>query len=134
MFEELTINTSKKEEIVDITKYVKALAQKSKIKEGICLVFVKHTTCSIFINENDDPAVHTDILNFLRKTVPDAEKYAHHCDRDNAASHIRAVLIGPSKTIAIKDGNLQLGTWQGIYLAEFDGSRERHIAVEIIGS
>ena len=134
MFEELKIKTEKKEEIVDITSEVKKIVEKSKVKGGLCLVYAKHATASIIINENYDSNVCEDILAALRKIIPEHANYKHNCIDNNASSHIKAALVGPGKTIPIKDSALELGTWQGIALAEFDGPRERHIVVEIICS
>jgi secondary thiamine-phosphate synthase enzyme len=134
MFEELLVKTNKKEEILDITDKVKEIVKKSKVKEGICLVYAKHATASIVINENYDPNVCEDILSALNKCIPEHAPYKHNCIDNNAASHIKATLIGPGKTIPVKDSNLELGTWQGVALAELDGPRERHVLVEIIGS
>src|SRR3989338_1931983 len=132
MQEIISIKTKNKEEIVDITPQVKEIVQKSKAKEGICLVYAKHATAAIIINENADSGVCEDILTTLKKLVPEHGDYKHNCIDNNAVSHIKSSLIGPGKIIPIKNGNLEFGTWQGIALAEFDGPRERQIVVQII--
>jgi secondary thiamine-phosphate synthase enzyme len=132
MLQELHIKTAKKEEIWDITPEIKKIVEKSKIKEGICLVYAKHATAAIIINENYDPNVREDILTALRRIVPEHAGYKHNCIDNNAAAHIRSAVVGPGKVIPIKNNKLELGTWQGIALAEFDGPRERHVVVEIL--
>jgi secondary thiamine-phosphate synthase enzyme len=134
MFEEFLVKTHKKEEILDITPEVKKIAEKSKIKEGICLIYAKHATASIIINENYDPNVGVDILSALDRIIPEHADYKHNCIDNNAAAHIKAAVTGPGKVIPIKDSKMQLGQWQSITLAEFDGPRERHVIIEIIGS
>lgn len=129
----LRVKTSKKEEIVDITDKVSEIVEKSKKAKGLCCVYARHATAAIVINENNDPAVCEDILTALSKIVPEHAGYKHNCTDNNAAAHIKSALIGPGKVIPIKDGKLQLGRWQGIALAEFDGPRDREIIVEISG-
>ncbi len=132
MLQELHIRTAKKEEILDITTEIKKIVEKSRIKGGICLVYAKHATAAIVINENYDINVREDILTALRRIVPEHAGYKHNCIDNNAASHIKSALIGPGKVIPIKNSRLELGRWQGIALAEFDGPRERHVVVEIL--
>ena len=132
MQEIISIKTSNKEGIIDITPQVKKIVQKSKAKDGICLVYAKHATAAIIINENADSGVCEDILSTLKKLVPEHADYKHNCIDNNATSHIKSALIGPGKIIPIKNSSLELGTWQGIALAEFDGPRERQIVVQII--
>lgn len=128
--ERLDIRTSKRDELVDITSDVQMLVSKSKVKEGLCYVFVPHTTAGITINENADPSVCKDILYELNKIVPREDNYTH--SEGNSAAHIKASLLGFSVSIFVQDGKLQLGTWQGIYFAEFDGPRTRQVWVKII--
>ena len=106
--------------------------KKSKIKEGTCLVYAKHATAAIIINENCDSGVCEDILMILNKLVPENLNYKHNCIDNNAASHIKSALIGPGKVIPVRNSKLELGRWQGIALAEFDGPRERNVVVQII--
>ena len=130
MQEEFTIKTSKKQQIVDITEKIKNLVKNSKVKEGICLVYVPHATCAVMINENYDPNVMDDLLNSLNKLIPDG-KWLHDSVDGNGAAHIKSAILGPSETIPIKDSELQLGQWQDIMLCDFDGPRQRKIIVTI---
>lgn len=129
--ERLTIHTEARRATVDITARVRAAVTRSKIREGICVVASTHTTAGIFVNENADPAVQRDLLSHLAKLVPKDDEFAHA--EGNADAHINAVLTGNDVTLPVRDGELALGTWQGIYLADFDGPRERHAVVTVIG-
>ncbi|MFC1646391.1 secondary thiamine-phosphate synthase enzyme YjbQ [Candidatus Omnitrophota bacterium] len=128
----ISINTSKRDELVDITDEVQRAVSKSKVKEGLCFVFVPHTTAGITINENADPSVRKDILYELNKVIPRQDSYAH--SEGNSAAHIKASLLGFSVSIFIASGKLQLGTWQGVYFAEFDGPRNRRAWVNIMST
>jgi len=112
--------------MIDITEKVNNLIN---IEDGICIVHSMHTTTSIIINENYDPNICKDILNALRKLVPD-RIWLHDKIDNNASAHIKSSIMGPSEIIPIKDGKLQLGTWQRICFCEFDGPRERKVIVE----
>jgi secondary thiamine-phosphate synthase enzyme len=103
----------------------------SGVKTGLCHVYVPHTTAGVFINENADPDVMADVLATLDALVPWDNHYRHA--EGNAAAHIKAVLMGSSQTIPVRNGRLALGRWQGIYFAEFDGPRERHFQVTVLG-
>jgi secondary thiamine-phosphate synthase enzyme len=127
---EFTIKSSKIE-IIDITDKVKEIVNQSNVKEGVCIVYTPHATCSVMINENWDPNIMDDILEALDKLIP-AGKWRHDKVDANGAAHIKASIIGPSETIPIKDGKLMLGQWQDIMLADFDGPRERKVLVKII--
>lgn len=129
---EFAVNTNKKEEIVDITGKINEIVYKASDEDSkACLVYAKHTTCSIIINENYDGAVCKDILDYLRKSIP-AGKWKHDKKDNNGDAHVKAAILGPSQLIPIENGKLQLGTWQGIALAEFDGPKERKIVVKIM--
>ena len=128
--EKFFIETNSHTEFLDITSEVKEIVKNSKVKNGICFLYVPHTTASIFINENADPSVREDIENFLEKLVPEKGNYQHL--EGNSASHIKSALLGSSLSIFVEDGNLLLGTWQGIFFAEFDGPRRREVWVKII--
>ena len=128
---EFTIQTSKKEECIDITSQLEDILQKSKIKNGLLNVYVPHATAAIITNENADPNICLDLLEALDKLIPQGI-WRHDKLDGNAAPHIKASILGPSETIHIKDGKLQLGTWQNIFLVELDGPRERKILVKII--
>ena len=128
---EFSVKTTRHSQIVDITYEVEQAVKESGVKDGICIVYVPHTTAAVTINENADPSVKTDILNYLNKIVPWNGDYTHM--EGNAAAHIKASVIGSDRAIIIKNGHLVLGTWQGIYFCEFDGPRSRRVFVEIIG-
>lgn len=130
MRQEFEVRTPAHDCLVDITAQVSRLVSFSNIRDGICHVFVPHTTAGITINENADPTVQSDILRQLDKIVPWNNNYEH--DEGNAAAHIKAGILGTSQMIFVGAGRLQLGTWQGIYLAEFDGPRTRQVWVKIV--
>ena len=123
----LTIRTTARCEMIDITDRVAALVKESGLQDGICRLFVPHTTAAVTINENADPDVPRDILAALDRIVPLADRYRHA--EGNAAAHIKASLFGASQTIFIEEGRLVLGTWQSIFFCEFDGPRTRKILV-----
>ena len=125
---EFLILTKKKNEIVDITAEVEKFCK--NIEEGVAVIYCPHATCAITINENHDPNVCIDVLDCLKKLIPDG-KWLHDKVDNNASAHIKASIMGPSETIPIKDGKLQLGTWQNIFLCDFDGPRERKVLVYI---
>lgn len=128
-----TINTPKKQELIDITSQVNELVAKSKVENGICNVFVTHATAAIIINENHDPNICIDLLNALNKVFPDKAGYLHDRIDGNAGAHIKAAILGPSETIPIENGKLKLGTWQSLMLVELDGPRSRrNVEVRVI--
>jgi secondary thiamine-phosphate synthase enzyme len=124
------IKTGQHSAMIDITDEAQNLVTESKIKDGICVIFVPHTTAGITINENADPDVIRDILMEMNKMVPLSDGY-HHSE-GNSAAHIKASMMGFSQTVIIQEGRLLLGTWQGIYFMEFDGPRIRKVHVKII--
>jgi secondary thiamine-phosphate synthase enzyme len=124
------VKTPAREEFIDISHEVRRAVQNSGIKNGICLVFIPHTTAGIIINENADPDVKEDILMALKKMVPDSLPWRHA--EGNSPAHVKAGLVGSSVNIIIDGGDLQLGTWQGIYFCEFDGPRDRKVFMEMI--
>lgn len=124
------ISTQKKVEFIDITSRIQKIVAGKKIKEGICLVFIPHTTAAITINENADPSVVTDINNYLNHIIPARASYTHA--EGNSDAHIKSSLLGASQHLIISGGTLVLGTWQGLYFCEFDGPRSRKIWVKII--
>lgn len=129
MLNRLSIRTHSRSELMDITPLVRDIVHKSKIENGVCYVFVPHTTAGVTINENADPSVRQDILMELDKLVPWQGDYSHL--EGNAAAHIKASLVGSSETIPIEKGDLVLGTWQGVFFAEFDGPRRREVWIKI---
>jgi secondary thiamine-phosphate synthase enzyme len=130
MTKEISVKTSSRVELIDITHLVEKVVAESKIKSGLCTVYVPHTTAAVTINENADPSVRKDIIAELNKIVPFDDNYSHL--EGNAAAHIKASIIGPSETILVNGGSLVLGTWQGIYFCEFDGPRHRKVMIKII--
>ena len=131
MLKEITVSSSKKQEIMDITDKVKNIVSESNVKEGICIVYAPHATGAVIINENWDPNVMLDIIGALSKLIPGG-KWKHDKVDANGASHIKAAIIGPSESIIIKNNELQLGQWQGIMLADFDGPRQRTVFIKIL--
>jgi len=125
-----SVPTHNRTEMLDITSDVQKVVQESKQQEGLCCVFIPHTTAGITINENADPSVQKDILYELNKVIPFDDNYSHL--EGNSAGHIKSSLIGSSVNIIIENGQLKLGTWQGIYFCEFDGPRTRKAWVKII--
>ena len=129
--ERFSVSSRRRAEVVDITDRVQAVVSKSGVDSGLCQVYVPHTTAGVFINENADPDVMNDFLATLDRLVPWENDYQHA--EGNAAAHIKATLIGTSQTVPVRDGKLALGRWQGIYFADFDGPRERHFLVTVLG-
>ncbi|MEM4244961.1 MAG: secondary thiamine-phosphate synthase enzyme YjbQ [Candidatus Nanoarchaeia archaeon] len=126
---EIKIRSTKREELIDITKKVEELIK--GVKEGVVFLYVPHATAGITINENYDPNVNEDILEFLRNLIPKG-RWKHDKIDDNADAHIKSSLIGVNQLIPVKDGKLLLGKWQSISLCEFDGPRERTIIVKTL--
>jgi secondary thiamine-phosphate synthase enzyme len=126
-----TIKTSARFEMIDITARVAALVRESGIKQGVCHAFVPHTTAAVTINENADPNVPRDILTALDRIVPLSDRYRHA--EGNSAAHIKAALFGSSQALLIVDGAIVLGTWQSLFLCDFDGPRTRKVLVKLTG-
>src|SRR5215216_2418934 len=127
--ETIKVRSNAREEMIDITAKVEKLIPNNG--DGICLCFTQHTTCGLTINENADPDVKSDMLGFLQRLVPQYEPNFKHFEH-NSDAHIKSSLVGSSVTIPFEDGKLLLGRWQGIYLCEFDGPRERKVVVRIV--
>lgn len=125
----LHISTKKEDEMIDITSSVNKLLLESQINSGRITLFVPHTTAAITINENADPDVKRDMLYGLSKTFPKDKSYHHN--EGNSHAHIKSSIIGVKETILVENGSMILGTWQGIYFMEFDGSRRRKLIVRI---
>jgi secondary thiamine-phosphate synthase enzyme len=123
------VSTKGRTELVDITSRVQDAVRERGVLDGLCLVYVPHTTAGVTINENADPSVRQDIITELNKMVPFEDNYKHM--EGNAAAHIKASLVGSSETILVEAGRLQLGTWQGIFFCEFDGPRNRRALIRI---
>ncbi|MBN1355061.1 YjbQ family protein [bacterium] len=130
--ERFSIQTDQRETVVDITGKVRDAVKSSGIREGICIVYIPHTTAGVTINENADPSVKADIRSVLMKLVPEGRQYRHL--EGNADSHVKATMTGSSVSVIVESGVLQLGTWQGIQFCEFDGPRTRQVWVKILGA
>jgi secondary thiamine-phosphate synthase enzyme len=128
--EQFSVKTNAHFEMIDITGRVGAIVQASKVRSGICYVFVPHTTAAVTINENADPDVPRDILAELDKVIPLNDHYRHM--EGNSAAHVKASLVGSSETVFIEEGELVLGVWQSLFFCEFDGPRTRKVLVKII--
>jgi secondary thiamine-phosphate synthase enzyme len=124
------VETLLRVEFKDITRLLQGLVAESGVRSGTCHLFVPHTTAAILINENDDPALQRDLANFLKQLAPQDQIY-HHND-GNCDAHLKAAVIGCSKSLLIENGSLVLGRWQGVYFCEFDGPRRRDLRVKII--
>ena len=128
--QQFSLNTPA-EGFIDITGQVRKIVASGNVQNGLCQIFVPHTTAGVTINENADPDVVTDMLAALGKIVPDLH-YRH--SEGNSPAHVKSSLVGCSITDPISDGRLCLGTWQGIYFCEFDGPRTRKVWVQLVGS
>ena len=125
----LEVRTGSKTELIDLTGRVQQVVADSGVTEGLCHIFVPHTTAGVTINENADPSVKADILMVLNKVISDKEPYRH--SEGNSPAHIKATLTGPQLTVFVSQGRLLLGTWQGVYFCEFDGPRHRRVYVKV---
>ena len=135
VFEQFDVKTPEREILIDITNKISKIVRSSQINEGICCIFIPHTTAGVTINENADPSVTRDIISYLNKLIPEGGSlgYRFRHGEGNSDAHIKSSLIGTSINIFIHDKRLILGTWQGIYFAEFDGPRKRKVYVQIQG-
>jgi secondary thiamine-phosphate synthase enzyme len=125
----IKVQSNKREEMIEITSEVERLLPENG--EGVCVLFTQHTTCGLTINENADPDVKHDMLLFLKNTIPQFYEGFRHFEH-NSDAHIKSSLVGSSVTVPFAGGKLLLGRWQGIYLCEFDGARERKVLLKII--
>jgi secondary thiamine-phosphate synthase enzyme len=128
----LTVKTDRRTQLVDVTAQVQKAVSAAKVAGGVCYLYVPHTTAAITINECADPDVARDVEGALDRLVPVAGPYRH--SEGNSDSHVKAVLVGSSQVVPIENGKLALGRWQGIFLCEFDGPRERRLQVKIVGN
>ena len=128
---EFNIRTNGVTEWINITNEVSKAVSDSAIREGICVVFVPHTTAAVTVNENADPDVPRDVNFALNKISPDRREFAH--SEGNSAAHTKTSLVGPSLTLIVTGGRLILGTWQGIWFNEFDGPRTRKVQIRVMG-
>jgi secondary thiamine-phosphate synthase enzyme len=126
----LTVRTSLRTELVDVTRQVAKGVEEAGVARGVCVVTVPHTTAGVTLNENADPSVRSDIEAVLDRLVPWEGHYAH--SEGNSAAHVKASLVGHSVTLPVEGGRLVLGTWQGVFLCEFDGPRQRTLRVQVL--
>lgn len=126
----LTVRTSRRTELKDVTAEIEAAVRESACANGTCLLYVPHTTAAILINEGDDPAVARDIESALDRLVPHGAGYKHA--EGNADSHIKSAIVGTSQSVWVQNGRLALGRWQAIFFAEFDGPRTRELRVKVL--
>jgi len=135
VFEEFRVKTPQREILLEITNDIKNIVRNSGINEGVCRVFVPHTTAGITINENADNSVMKDVANYLNKLIPKGGSlgYSFKHMEGNSDAHIKSSLTGTLIEVFIHEGKLMLGTWQGCYFAEFDGPRNRKVFVQVEG-
>jgi secondary thiamine-phosphate synthase enzyme len=127
------LSTRGRAEMVDVTRQVQGVVARSGVREGLVVVQSLHTTAGITVNENADPDVRHDVLAKLERVFPHREPFYQHAE-GNSDSHLKTSFVGPSVTLVVHDGGVMLGRWQGIYFCEFDGPRDRQIAVQPVGA
>jgi len=130
MLKALNVKSKPKTEFIDITEDIRSLIKELGVQQGVCHIYVPHTTAGVTINEGADPAVKRDIIAALNRLVP-FEGDFHHME-GNSAAHIKSTLVGAAQIVLIEEGKLLLGTWQSIYFCEFDGPRHRRVLVKIV--
>jgi secondary thiamine-phosphate synthase enzyme len=128
--ETLRVRTTRRTQLVDVTSEVERAVEKTGVKDGVCFMYVPHTTAGVMINEHFDPDVATDLEGVFERLVPRVGPYRHA--EGNSDSHAKAALAGTSATIFVEEGKLVLGQWQGVFFCEFDGPRERKMWVKIL--
>jgi len=126
----LYVKSKSRTQLIDITSEIQKAVRSSGISEGLCMLYVPHTTAAITINESADPSVASDIMMVLNEVIPWKADYRHL--EGNSPAHIKSTLVGASEVIAIENGNLVLGTWQGIFFCEFDGPRTRSVHMRLL--
>lgn len=129
---QFNVSTRSRVEFVNIDREIQKIVDESGVREGICVVFIPHTTAAVTINENADPDVTRDIIKELDKVIPLHDNYSHM--EGNSAAHIKSTLVGASDTVLISEGRLVLGTWQSLFFCEFDGPRTRRVYVKVLAS
>ncbi|OIK05451.1 secondary thiamine-phosphate synthase enzyme YjbQ [Bacillus sp. MUM 13] len=132
MIKKISVNTRKRDEIIDLTPEVREFIKETGFEEGIAVIYSAHTTAGITINENADPDVKTDFLRRLDEIFPWNHELDLHAE-GNTAAHLKTSFTGPSQQVIVHKGKLILGTWQGIYFCEFDGPRERQVYITLLG-
>ena len=129
----IKVRSRVREELVEFTEEVRRCLRESGAREGVCVLFSRHTTAGLTVNENADPDVPRDMLHALRTLIPQHGMGFRHGEQ-NSDAHIKTSLVGPSVTVPFAEGELLLGRWQGIFLCEFDGPREREVVISIVSS
>ena len=127
------LSTRRRAEMVDITRQVQGVVERSGVRDGMVVIQSLHTTAGITVNENADPDVRHDLLAKLERLAPHREDFYRHAE-GNSDSHLKTAWMGPSATLIVSEGRVLLGRWQGVYFCEFDGPREREVAVQVIGA
>jgi len=130
MFAKIVVQTRSKVDLIDISGQIKQALAETAISDGICFLYCPHTTAGLVLNESWDPTVESDIAMVLQHMVPKDLSYRHA--EGNSPAHIKSVLVGTDHFIFVHDGDLQLGQWQGIFLAEFDGPRHRSVWIKVV--
>ena len=130
--QQLTVKTQSQTEMIDITRQVQKSIEAADFQDGLCVLYVPHTTAGITINESADPSVRRDILMVLNQMVPWKADYRHM--EGNSPAHIKSTLVGTSQLVVVENGQMALGTWQGIFFCEFDGPRSRKLQIKFIHS
>ena len=126
----ITVQSKKKTQLIDITSKINEVVQSAGMRQGLCMLYVPHTTAAIAINESADPSVKNDIIMILNKVIPWDADYRHF--EGNSPAHIKSTIVGPSELIAVENDRLVLGTWQGIFFCEFDGPRTRKVHIRLV--
>lgn len=130
--ETIKVRSREREEMVEFTDEVRRRLRVSGVRDGVCVLFVQHTTAGLTVNENADPDVPRDMLHALRTLIPQHGMDFRH-NEENSDAHLKTSLVGTSVTVPFHEGELLLGRWQGIFLCEFDGGRERQVVMKIFG-
>jgi secondary thiamine-phosphate synthase enzyme len=128
----IKVRSRGREELVEFTEEARRCLRESGAREGVCVLYVRHTTAGLTVNENADPDVPRDMLHCLRTLIPQHGMGFRHGEQ-NSDAHIKASLVGPSVSVPFADGRLLLGRWQGVFLCEFDGPRSREVVLSIVG-
>jgi secondary thiamine-phosphate synthase enzyme len=127
-----SVDTKDNQQAIEITDAVREIVRRSRTRDGLCHVMVLHSTAALVVNETDDPGIGADLIRALSRCVPEHAGWLHDRIDDNAHAHIKAALLGPSELLGVRAGELVLGTWQRLILIEFDGPRQRQIAVQVL--
>lgn len=129
----LSVRSSKRRELIDLTEKVREIVRGSGIRTGLCQVFVAGSTAAIIVNENDDPQLLDDVVDALDRLIPEG-RWRHDRIDDNGAAHIKSAVLGPQEVLPVRDGDISLGRWQNVFLCEFDGPRaSREVLVTVLG-